>query len=77
MANSVFIVGMAGSGRSALTAAYLKWLKQGDQDANIAYLDPGEVSIPYNPDIDARSYVDVEKLMLDYQLGPNGALIPV
>jgi GTPase SAR1 family protein len=75
MANSVFIVGMAGSGKSALTAAYLEWLKQGDQDVIVANLDPGAVSIPYNPDIDARSYVDVEKLMLDYQLGPNGALI--
>jgi len=75
MANSVFIVGMAGSGKSALTAAYLKWLKQGDQDVIVANLDPGAISIPYNPDIDARSYVDVEKLMLDYQLGPNGALI--
>jgi hypothetical protein len=75
MANSVFIVGMAGSGKSALTAAYLKWLKQGNQDVIVANLDPGAVSIPYNPDIDARSYVDVEKLMLDYQLGPNGALI--
>ena len=75
MANSVFIVGMAGSGKSALTAAYLEWLKQGDQDVIVVNLDPGAISIPYNPDIDARSYVDVEKLMLDYQLGPNGALI--
>jgi hypothetical protein len=70
MVNSVFIVGIAGSGKSALTAAYLKWLKEGDQDVIVANLDPG--AVPYNPDIDARSYVDVEKLMLDYQLGPNG-----
>src|SRR3972149_4178640 len=38
-------------------------------------MDPGATALPYNPDIDARQYVDVQKLMLDYQLGPNGALI--
>jgi GTPase SAR1 family protein len=71
----VFIVGMAGSGKSTLTAAYLEWLKSGDRDALVVNLDPGATALPYNPDIDSRRYVDVEKLMLDFQLGPNGALI--
>lgn len=75
MAYTVFIVGMAGSGKSTLTAAYLEWLKAGDRDVLVANLDPGATTLPYNPDIDARQYVDVEKLMLDYKLGPNGALI--
>jgi len=75
MAYSVFIVGMAGSGKSTLTAAYLEWLKAGEQDVIVANMDPGATALPYNPDIDARQYVDVQKLMLDYQLGPNGALI--
>jgi hypothetical protein len=75
MANTVFIVGMAGSGKSALTGAYSEWLKERDQDVIVANLDPGVISLPYNPDIDARQYVDIEKLMLDYKLGPNGALL--
>jgi GTPase SAR1 family protein len=75
MADTVFIVGMAGSGKSTLTAAYLEWLKSGDRDVLVVNLDPGATAMPYNPDVDARQYVDVEKLMLDYQLGPNGALI--
>jgi GTPase SAR1 family protein len=75
MANTLFIVGMAGSGKSALTGAYSEWLKQGDQDVIVANLDPGVISLPYNPDIDARQYIDIEKLMLDYGLGPNGALL--
>jgi len=75
MANTVFLVGMAGSGKSTLTAAYSEWLKEGDQDVIVANLDPGVISLPYNPDIDARQYVDIEKLMLDYKLGPNGALL--
>ena len=75
MAHIVFIVGMAGSGKSSLTAAYSQWLKEGDQDVIVANLDPGATALPYNPDIDARQYVDLEKLMLDYKLGPNGALM--
>ncbi len=66
---------MAGSGKSSLTAAYSEWLKNGDQDVLTANMDPGATALPYNPDIDARRYVDIEKLMLDYKLGPNGALI--
>lgn len=73
--NTLFIVGMAGSGKSSLTAAYSEWLKESDQDVLVANFDPGATALPYNPDIDARQYVDVEKLMLDYKLGPNGALI--
>ena len=75
MTNAVFVVGMAGSGKSSLTAAYSEWLKNGDQDVLTVNLDPGAIAMPYNPDIDARQYVDMEKLMLDYRLGPNGALI--
>jgi GTPase SAR1 family protein len=66
---------MAGSGKSSLTASYSEWLKESDQDVLVANFDPGATAIPYNPDIDARKYVDVENLMLDYKLGPNGALI--
>ena len=71
----MFLVGMAGSGKSLLTAAYSEWLKNGEQDVLVANFDPGATATPYNPDIDARNYVDIEKLMLDYTLGPNGALI--
>jgi GTPase SAR1 family protein len=66
---------MAGSGKSSLTAAYSEWLRAGDQDVLVANLDPGATALPYNPDIDARKYVDIQKLMNDYRLGPNGALI--
>jgi hypothetical protein len=75
MTNTLFLVGMAGSGKSSLTASYSEWLKESNQDVLVANFDPGATAIPYNPDIDARKYVDVENLMLDYKLGPNGALI--
>ncbi len=75
MTSTIFLIGMAGSGKSALAASYSEWLRSTDQDILVANLDPGAIALPYNPDIDARQYVDVEKLMLDYRLGPNGALI--
>jgi len=75
MPHFVFIVGMAGTGKSALTGAYIDWLRAQDQDVMSLNLDPGATSLPYNPDIDARNYVDIQQLMADYRLGPNGALI--
>ncbi len=50
-------------------------MRTSDQDVLVANLDPGATALPYNPDIDARKYVDIQKLMEEYQLGPNGALI--
>lgn len=75
LAHTIFLVGMAGSGKSALTAAFLEHLKYNDQNAIALNLDPGATALPYNPDVDARNYVDIQQLMADYSLGPNGALI--
>lgn len=41
----------------------------------ILNLDPGATALPYNPDVDVRTYVDIDDLMEKYKLGPNGALI--
>jgi GTPase SAR1 family protein len=71
----VFIIGTAGSGKSLLTAAFGEWLKMSKQDVSIVNLDPGAVTLPYSPDVDVRNYVNVDKLMEDYRLGPNGALV--
>lgn len=38
-------------------------------------LDPGAMKLPYSPDVDIRNYVSVERLMEEYDLGPNGALL--
>ncbi|MEM2937587.1 MAG: ATP/GTP-binding protein [Candidatus Bathyarchaeia archaeon] len=71
----VFIIGTAGSGKSLLTAAFSEWLKMSKQDVAIVNLDPGALTLPYSPDVDARDYVSVDRLMDEYGLGPNGALI--
>jgi len=72
---TVFVVGMAGSGKSVFTANFLNWLRISDQNVVSLNLDPGAVALPYNPDVDVREYVDLDAIMEEYQLGPNGALL--
>jgi GTPase SAR1 family protein len=71
----VFLIGTAGSGKSLLTAAFSEWLKLAKQDVATVNLDPGALKLPYSPDVDVRNYVDIESLMVEYGLGPNGALV--
>jgi len=71
----VFMIGTAGSGKTLLTASLGEWLKMSKQDVSIVNLDPGALTLPYSPDVDVRDYVDVEKLMTEQGLGPNGALV--
>ncbi|MCK5628104.1 ATP/GTP-binding protein [Candidatus Bathyarchaeota archaeon] len=71
----VFIIGTAGSGKSLLTASFTNWLRISQQDVATVNLDPGVMKLPYSPDVDIRDYVNIEKLMRQYDLGPNGALV--
>src|SRR4030042_4479682 len=71
----IFMGGTAGAGKSLLTGAFSEWLKMAKQDVSVVNLDPGVLSLPYSPDVDVRNYVNVENLMEDYRLGPNGELV--
>jgi GTPase SAR1 family protein len=71
----VFIIGTAGSGKTTLITAFNEWLRNGKQDVAVVNLDPGVMNLPYSPDVDVRDYVDVQSLMEENKLGPNGALI--
>lgn len=71
----IFIIGTAGSGKSLLTASFNEWLKVGKQKAVTVNLDPGVLNLPYSPDIDIRETMNIENIMEQYQLGPNGALV--
>lgn len=73
--NVIFMVGMAGSGKSSLTGYFQEWLRLNEQNAIAINLDPGVTNLPYNPDIDVRDYVNLEEIMEKYKLGPNGGLI--
>lgn len=71
----IFVTGTAGSGKSTLTGALKTWYVSRGEDAIALNLDPGVLNLPYEPDVDVREKVDLEQVMEDYKLGPNGALI--
>ena len=72
---SIFITGTAGSGKSLLTSVLVPWFVEKGSNVITVNLDPGVISLPYNPDVDIRDYINIDDLMERYQLGPNGALI--
>jgi len=73
--NIVFVTGTAGSGKTLLTSSLATWYREKSQDAITVNLDPGVLSLPYDPDVDIRNSIDFQQIMTEYSLGPNGALI--
>jgi GTPase SAR1 family protein len=73
--NLIYVTGTAGSGKSLLTSSLVSWYREKAQDAIAVNLDPGVLSLPYDPDVDIRNSIDLQQIMTDYSLGPNGALI--
>jgi hypothetical protein len=75
MARAIFVTGTAGSGKSLLTSRLLQWYRDSGAYPVSLNLDPGVVSLPYQPDVDIRDYIDIGVLMDNFALGPNGALV--
>jgi GTPase SAR1 family protein len=71
----VYFVGTAGSGKSTLVDVFSRWLREHEQDVVTVNLDPGVKWLPYGPDVDVRDYINFEKVMTEFSLGPNGAFI--
>jgi hypothetical protein len=69
------MVGTAGSGKTYLTKALADWFDFKNLENVIVNLDPGAENLPYNPEIDVRDYFTLEDIMLNYEVGPNGAQI--
>ncbi|MFN4337044.1 MAG: ATP/GTP-binding protein [Candidatus Nitrosocaldus sp.] len=72
---AILMLGTAGSGKSTLTARLVEWYASKGAYAITLNLDPGVIDLPYEPDVDVRSYVSIDEIMSRYRLGPNGALI--
>jgi hypothetical protein len=73
--DAIFVTGTAGSGKSYLTNALKSWYVSRGEDAIAVNLDPGVVTLPYEADVDVRQTIDLEGIMEEYGLGPNGALV--
>ncbi|MEM0120076.1 MAG: ATP/GTP-binding protein [Thermoprotei archaeon] len=75
MLGTIFFIGTAGSGKTWLVKAYYEYLTDQGLSASTLNLDPAVVALPYNPDVDVRNHVSMDKLLLDHVLGPNGAIV--
>jgi GPN-loop GTPase len=73
--HAIFVTGTAGSGKSLLTSRLLQWYKDNNTYPISLNLDPGAVTLPYEPDVDVRDHIDIATLMESYGLGPNGSLV--
>jgi GTPase SAR1 family protein len=71
----LYIVGTAGSGKSTITGIFHQLIERRGVDIATVNLDPGVKWLPYGPTVDARDYLDVDKVAQQYNLGPNGALV--
>nr|UXY87456.1 ATP/GTP-bp [Cryptomonas sp.] len=71
----LFFIGMAGSGKTTLVhrlSIDLSYLKKSHYIINI---DPASLNVPYSPNIDIRDTINYKKIMREYNLGPNGAIL--
>jgi len=71
----LFVLGPAGSGKSTFSGSFQEWMRSNGYDAITVNLDPGAEFLPYEPDVDVRNYINLQEIMDDYGLGPNGAQI--
>src|SRR5512145_372174 len=72
--DSIFVTGTAGAGKSVLASRLLQWYSDNNSYSVSLNLDPGAESLPYEPDVDVRDYVDMKAIMENYSLATNGSL---
>lgn len=75
MVATIFIIGLAGSGKSLMTYSIWEWFNRQNQDISILNLDPGVINTPYEAEFDIREYINIWTLMEENKIGPNTALI--
>lgn len=66
---------MAGSGKTTFVQKLAEYLYDHDSPGYLINLDPACHDIPYPAHIDIRDTINYKKVMKDYELGPNGAII--
>ncbi|BDC36285.1 MAG: GTPase [Candidatus Methanoliparum thermophilum] len=71
----VYMLGTAGSGKTSFTASFQEWLKLLDIEVVTVNLDPGEMNLPYDPEVDIRDWINLYDVMEKFKLGPNGSQI--
>lgn len=71
----LIILGMAGSGKTTFVDKLAEHLFEEDTPAYLVNLDPACLEVPYPSNIDIRDTINYKRVMKEYELGPNGAII--
>lgn len=72
---TVICIGMAGSGKTTFMQRLNSHLRAKEDIPYVINLDPAVLKIPYGANIDIRDSIKYKKVMENYQLGPNGAIV--
>lgn len=73
--STVICIGMAGSGKTTFMQRLNSHLRSKKSPPYVINLDPAVLKIPYGANIDIRDSIKYKKVMDNYQLGPNGAIV--
>lgn len=72
---TIICIGMAGSGKTTFMQRLNSHLHAKKTPPYVINLDPAVLKVPYGANIDIRDSVNYKKVMEEYNLGPNGAIV--
>lgn len=75
MPNTIICIGMAGSGKTTFMQRLNAHLHSKKNPPYVINLDPAVLKVPYGANIDIRDSIKYKKVMEEYNLGPNGAIV--
>ncbi|KAI4484808.1 hypothetical protein M0804_007374 [Polistes exclamans] len=70
-----FVIGPPGSGKTTYCNAMCKFLERMGRKVAVINIDPANENMEYVPSVDISELIKHEEVMLECDLGPNGALI--
>lgn len=75
MVATVLCIGMAGSGKTTFMQRMNLELHEAKNPPYVINLDPAVHDVPFGANIDIRDSINYKKIMTEYGLGPNGAIM--
>lgn len=72
---TIICIGMAGSGKTTFMQRLNSHLHSKNTPPYVINLDPAVLKVPYGANIDIRDSIKYKKVMEEYNLGPNGAIV--
>lgn len=69
------MIGPPGSGKTTFCNGVQQFLRAIGRKVILVNLDPANENIPYDCDLDVRELINLDEVMEEHSLGPNGALL--